>query len=51
MRRFILRVNLKYLDVTHICCLFTILLILDVEKIFEKQVTAEKGHTDFYLGD
>ena len=31
-------------------CLFTILLILEVTKIFEKQVAAEKGHIDFYIG-
>ena len=31
-------------------CLFTILWILEVEKIFEKQVEAEKGHLDFYVG-
>ena len=28
-------------------CLFTILLILEVQKNFEKQVAAEKGHIDF----
>ena len=27
-------------------CLFTILLILGVDKILEKQVAAEKGHID-----
>ena len=32
-------------------CLFAILLILEVTKIFEKQVAAEKGHIDFYKGD
>ena len=31
-------------------CLFAILLILEVTKIFEKQVAAEKGHIDFYIG-
>ena len=31
-------------------CLFTILWILEVGKIFEKQVAAEKGHLDFYIG-
>ena len=31
-------------------CLFTILLILEVKEIFEKQVAAEKVHTDFYIG-
>ena len=40
---------MKYLDVTQ-KCLFTNLLILEVEKIFEKQVGAEKGHIDFYIG-
>ena len=30
-------------------CLFTILLIVGIEKIFEKQVAAEKGHIDFYI--
>ena len=30
--------------------LFTIFLILKVEKTFEKQVAAEKGHIDFYIG-
>ena len=32
-------------------CLFTILLFLGVENFFEKQVAAEKGHIDFYIGD
>ena len=32
-------------------CLFTILLILGVEKIFEKQVAEEKDHIDFDIGD
>ena len=32
-------------------CLFTISLIVEIEKIFEKQVMAEKGHIDFYIGD
>ena len=32
-------------------CFFAILLILGVEKIFEKQVTAEKEHIDFYIRD
>ena len=44
-----LRMSLKDLDVTQ--KMFTILLILGVEKIFEKQVAAEKGYTDFDIGD
>ena len=31
-------------------CLYTILLVLGVWKIFEKQAAAEKEHIDFYIG-
>ena len=51
MRTLSLSLNLEGLGCQSKVCLLTILLIVGVEKIFEKKSAAEKWDIDFEMGD